>query len=405
MAVVVHLEPLIVPLTPGDHATIQVRVRNTGTVVDQFSLGVVGDAEDWSTIDPPTPSLFPGAEASAAITFSPPRSSAIPAGPMPFGVRVESKEDPAASRVEEGTLELAPFSEVSAELVPRTSRGSTGATHDLAVDNRGNVALDAALTAIDPDQLLAFDLQPPAVLAEPGAAMFAKIRVKPRQTFWRGPSVARPFQLQVGVPDGAPLTIDGTLLQTAILPPWTVRAAVIALMLLVAAIVLWAGVLRPAIESTAADRAEDVLAAAGITVPPSGGPTDGGASPSPSSSADTASPSASAGATTAPSMPPVAGGATLSDGRLLAGDTPLTPPDGTTLFITDLVFSNPTDSATGEIRLERADQTLLALRLENFRDLDFHFVTPIVVADGQSIALVCPTGCPGAAVYYSGYRR
>jgi len=75
------------------------------------------------------------------------------------------------------------------------------------------------------------------------------------------------------------------------------------------------------------------------------------------------------------------------------------------LFITDLVFSNPTDSATGEIRLERADQTLLALRLENFRDLDFHFVTPIVVADGQSIALVCPTGCPGAAVYYSGYRR
>ena len=93
------------------------------------------------------------------------------------------------------------------------------------------------------------------------------------------------------------------------------------------------------------------------------------------------------------------------DGRLLAGGTPLGPPAGTSLYLTDLVFSNPNDTATGDLRLERSGKPLLVLALQNFRDLDFHFVTPIVVADGQTLAIVCPDGCAGASLYYSGYLR
>jgi hypothetical protein len=48
---------------------------------------------------------------------------------------------------------------------------------------------------------------------------------------------------------------------------------------------------------------------------------------------------------------------------------------------------------------------LLSLQLQNFRDLDFHFVTPILVAEGQELAIVCSPACPGAALYYSGYQR
>jgi hypothetical protein len=75
------------------------------------------------------------------------------------------------------------------------------------------------------------------------------------------------------------------------------------------------------------------------------------------------------------------------------------------LYLTDFLFSNPDPTGAGEIRLERDGQALFVLRLENFRDLDFHFVTPILVADGQELAIVCPTGCPGAALFYSGYQR
>ena len=154
-------------VTPGSQASVQLRVRNTGSVVDQFTFQVLGDAQPWSTVVPPSLSLFPGAEEAVAITFAPPRSAQAPAGQLPFGVRIVSKEDPQGSVVEEGVLEIAPFSDIFAELAPRTSRGSRGATHDLAIDNRGNAAINANLTAVDPDRLLNFDSAHPASLLRP----------------------------------------------------------------------------------------------------------------------------------------------------------------------------------------------------------------------------------------------
>ena len=415
MGAVVELEPRSLAATPGTPAIVAVRLRNTGTVVDQFTFEVVGDTAAWATVDPPTVSLFPGAEGTTTLTFTAPRSPAVRAGRVPFGLRVQSKEDAAGSMVEEGSVEVAPFTEVTAELVPRTSRGSTGATHDLAVDNRGNVALSAAITAIDPDRLLAFDLRPPAVNAEPGAAAFSKIRVSPQKRFWRGASLSRPFNVQVALPTGEPLSLDGSLLQTPMLPPWTVRALLAAIGLLVALVVLWALLLKPAIESSAREQAEDVLAAVGITLPPSGdggGPGSsgggGGGSASPSGSdgagGSPSAPATSTPPTTAPTTPLI-GGVTPADGRLVFGGDTKTPTAGMQLYITDLVFSNPDASAVGEIRLERSGDTLIALQLQNFRDLDFHFVTPIVVTDAQELSIVCTPGCPGAALYYSGYER
>jgi hypothetical protein len=410
MGALVELEPRRLSAVPGAAATIAVRVRNAGAVVDQFDLSVLGDAQGWATVEPSTLSLFPGAEGSATVTFAPPRSPQVPAGPMPFGLRVQSKEDPAGSVVDEGTVDVEPFTDAFVELVPRTSRGSSGATHDLAVDNRGNTILQAAISAIDPDRLLDFELRPPALSADPGTASFAKVGVKPRKRFWRGASVTRPFQVQVEVPGGEPIVVDGSLLQTPILPPWTVRALMAAALLLVAAVVMWSALIRPAIESTARDQAEEVLAEVGITpLPPGASPGGGGgasAAPSGGAGGETDPPGASGspGATTAPSSPSGPSGATPKDGRLVAGDN-VSPGAGKTLFLTDLVFSNPDDTATGQLRLERAGQALLVLELRNFRDLDYHFVTPIVVGDGQALALVCPTGCAGSAVYYSGYER
>ncbi len=415
MGAVVELEPRSVAATPGTPAVVAVRLRNTGTVVDQFSLDVVGDAAAWAIVDPPTVSLFPGAEGATTLTFTAPRSPAVRAGRVPFGLRVQSKEDPAGSTVEEGSVEVAPFTEVTAELVPRTSRGSSGATHDLAVDNRGNVPLSAAISATDPDRLLGFDLRPPAVNAEPGAAVFSKIRVAPQKRFWRGASVTRPFNVQVELPTGEPLSLDGALLQTPVLPPWTLRALLAALALLVALVLVWGLLLKPAIESSARDQAEDILAQVGITLPPSGGaggpgssgggggssssPSDGGASGSPTTSGDASTPPS-----TAPTTPPE-GEITPIDGRLTNGGPPRAPTPGTSLYITDLVFSNADPAAAGQIRLERSGDVLLSLQLQNFRDLDFHFVTPIFVAEDQELAIVCSPACPGAALYYSGYQR
>ena len=127
MGAVAHLESGLVAVTPGSQTTVQLRARNTGSVVDQLTFQILGDAQAWTTVTPPSLSLFPGAEEAVTITFSPPRTAQVPAGQMPFGVHVISKEDPAGSVVEEGVLDVAPFSDVFAELAPRTSRGRRGA--------------------------------------------------------------------------------------------------------------------------------------------------------------------------------------------------------------------------------------------------------------------------------------
>ncbi|HUG48603.1 MAG TPA: hypothetical protein VMP67_09340 [Candidatus Limnocylindria bacterium] len=406
MGAVAHIETRALTVTPGAEAVAEIRVRNTGTVVDQFTLDVLGDAQPWATAEPATLSLFPGAEEKARIVFRPPRSSEVPAGPLPFAVRVQSREDPAGSVVEEGLLHVEPFSDVFAELAPRTSRGSRGAAHDLAVDNRGNAALNASITAIDPDRLLEFDVQPPAVLADPGTAAFARVLVKPRQRFWRGAPQTRPFRVQLETAGGPPVGVDGTMLQEAILPPWFLKALMAVLGLLVLAVLFWLFFLQPTIESSAREQAEEILAQHGLTpIPqqPGTGTGTGTSGPTPPTGPTaTPAPGATPPPTPAPTLP---GGAQPRGERILVGGA-LSPDAGRTLFVTDLIFSNPSDDATGEVELRLGAQTLLALRLQNFRDLDFHFVTPIVVGDGQQLMLVCTVPeCPGTAVYISGYQR
>lgn len=401
MGAIANLGTRSVAVAPGAQASADIRVRNNGTVVDQFTLEVLGDASAWSTADPPVVSLFPGAEQSIRVTFRPPRSSDVPAGPMAFGIRVLSQEDPAGSVVEEGALEIGAFSDTSAELAPRTSRGRTGATHDLAVDNRGNVPLNATITGIDPDRTLGFDIKPPSIVADPGIAAFAKVGVKPRQRFWRGQPKTRSFQLQLDSPGQPPVLVGGSMLQESILPSWFLKALLLLLAALVALVLIWFLFLRPVIVSTAQEGTDQALVQAGIQPPVDNGQGQNGNGGQPT-------PTPPPGQTNPPPAPtPTPGAAstqTPRDGRLVANSGSVTPMDGRTLNITDLVFSNP-DGSTGALRLQRAGQDLMVLRLENFRDLDFHFVTPIVVGDGQKLSLVCEGPCENAGLYYSGYER
>jgi hypothetical protein len=409
MGALVTLASKALEVVPGSVASC--------TVVDQFTIDVLGDPGAFASAEPPALSLFPGAEGSAVVSFAPPRNSSTPAGALPFGIRARSQEDPGGSAVEEGVLTVGTFSDTFAELVPRASRGSRGATHELAVDNRGNARLNASITAADPDQLLGFDVQPPGLVVEPGTAGFAKVRVRPTKRFWRGQPKTRPFKVAVAGDDGRPIVLDGSMLQEAILPRWLVPALLALLGLLILAAVLWATLLQPAIKSATTQ----ALADAGFTpkpsVAPGGGasPAPGGGSPSPAVSlAPGASPSpvasvgpvASAGPPT-PTPAPVGNGVP-QDGRLAAdGSNPPSATFGSTFYMTDLVFANPNGRA-GTLQLLRDGFVLITLRLENFRDLDFHYVTPIVIQKGQKLSFTASCTSSGAcdpSVYFSGFVR
>lgn len=418
------LQQTDVTVAPGSEATVDLRVRNTGTVVDQFTFQAIGTAQGWTTVEPPQVSLFPGAEETVRVYFRPPRAHTTLAGVSPFAVKVTSREDPEGSVVEEGVLNIEPFDDRFAELVPRTSRGARHGEHDLAFDNKGNASTNATLSAVDPDGQLLFDIDPPAVKADPGTAAFSKIRVKPVKKFWRGVPVTKPFQVIVDEEGKAPLAVDGSFLQEPLLPRWFWKALLGLLLLALLLAALWFTVLKPNIQSTAKDAAKEEVApvieaveAAGIPVPPeTTGPGPGGPTTTPPPGGTTTTPPP--GPTT--SAPPPNGGSLgeAFDLRLVASASvggsgtvqTFTVPAGTTFSLTDLVMQNP-NGDSGRLVISRDANSLFESSLENFRDLDYHFVAPYVFKEGSNLTVQI-TSCTvsglnngqcSAAVSFSGF--
>jgi hypothetical protein len=404
MAATATLASKAVTVTPGGEAVSEVRVRNSGTVVDQFTLEVLGDASAWAIVEPAVVPLFPGAEAVARIKFKPPKSPSVPARAIPFAVRVKSREDARTSLVEEGVVEVGPFNDTFAEITPRTAKGSSRARAQLALDNRGNVRINARLTAADPDRKLNFTITPPALTAESGTVSFASIRMSPRQRFLTGPPKINPYKVHVHQ-DGLPtISLDGTMQQEGLIPPWLLPALIGLAALLLVLVVLWFVLLKPSISSAAKDAvAPQVQTAQSAAVK----------AQIAANNAAIKAPAAAGGGGGVTGVNPFGGDAYAAR---LSGNTSLTIPSNGGLSVTDLVFENP-NGYSGNLQLSRfnalknQDQLLLTLKLDNFRDLDFHFVTPLTFQPNDKIELSCspnpqPDGSScDASVYYSGYFK
>ena len=191
-------------------------------------------------------------------------------------------------------------------------------------------------------------------------------------------------------------------------------------MLLIALVLIWLLLLKPTIQTAASEAVEsplaslkadvnDALGAAGLpTMGPEASSGGGGAAPSAETPSSEAPSGGGGGASPAPTSTPavvIPGLGNPVDGRLDKSHPQVTS-DGT-LFVTDFVFSNP-NGAEGALVVLRNDTPLLQLRLENFRDYDLHFVTPIVVGPDDALNLSLSCTSPGScdpAVFYSGYLR
>ena len=444
-------------VTPGGEAVLDVLVENNGGVVDEFAVEALGDAALWAEATPSSVRLLPGGEAAVKLAFRPPREARSLAGVVPFAVKVSSKEDPEGTVVEEGVLTVDAFSEASADLLPSASHGRRRARYHVAVDNRGNSPLSAEVAPSDDTGELRFKLRPAALEVEPDSAAFSELVVIPRRRFWRGPAKPRPFGVTVNRPNQAPLALSGTMLHEALIPSWAGALALALVAALVAAAVLWSGVLKPAIQSTAKGAAVAAVAAplkqqnaelkkqgdalkqqgdqlkkqgdalaAGGNPPAAGaggaapGAAVGGGNPQAGGAGTGAGGSGGGPAGAAGSGGSAAGnslGAPI-DARLDSKNAVLTAKNGT-LSVTDVFFENANND-TGLISLARDSgdgsgaHDLKLERLDNFRDLDLHFVSPITLTQGQSLKLVLngcqkgagspASGC-SASVYLTGYSK
>lgn len=431
MPVIVSLASSRVEVVPGGTASVEVTLRNTGAVVDEFRLEVLGVAAEWSSVAPAVVPLFPNATAQAVITFAPARTSDTPAGEIDVAVRASSREDPDGGGAEEMIVVVAPFDEAGAELLPRTLRGARGAKAQIAVDNHGNRATNRTASATDPDQLLRFSLKPDRFTIAPGRAAFIDLKVKPKKTFLRGAEKALPFRANL-VDGESTLAVDGTFVQRPILSRGLARLLSLLLLALIGLFALWQFGFKPAIKSAAQTAAKEQVkqelapvatAVPSVPVAPTTTAKGGGSNPvTPKPTTKPATPATPTPATPTPATPGGGAAGDAAKGDDGRGGTSVTErvetdaskvgefvpsPDSKQRFtLTDVVLQNP-KGGRGVLTISRDDKVLFVSALENFRDLDFHVIAPIVINPGQKLTatVVCdPTdNACSAAVLFSGF--
>lgn len=394
MTTTATLDPTPVMLDPGGAAAVPLQIYNNGDLVEGYHLEVVGPAKTWASIEPEDVSLYPGASTTATVMFFPPRSAAVPAGELRFGVRVVPTEHPDETVVPEGSVEVLPFMETTAELVPRTSHGRRGARVRVAIDNRGNLPVTVGLRGSDPAEALQFGVRPEVSTVGSGHATFTQLRVEPVKSMWRGQPRTLAYTATVEPRDGTPVTLDGTFVQEPLIPSWLPKALLALLAVAAALVALWFMVLRGAVHSAAQEAVQDQVAEAAQQADAAqeaaeqAGAAAGGAEQSAQVAGDAAVKADEiVGGTVVPPLEvPTSGRLEVTTAPGTTDDDRFTVPDGQSIELTDLVLSNP-QGDFGRIRLEMADEVILDSALENFRDLDYHYISPIVGAAGDELVM------------------
>jgi hypothetical protein len=409
-------------VTPGESIEANVLVRNNGTLVDQFSLDIVGDAREWAEVVPRVMNLMPGQDGQATVTFSPPRDSSVLAGATPFGVRVLSREEPGGSSVEEGVVEVAPFTDLQVELAPKSSRCRSKAVHEVVVDNSGNYPVGVDVVTIDPEEQLKLTLNHSSLLVQPGTSAFLKLRAKPYDRFLRGAERRHPFQVTAMSGDLPPTTVNGTVIQQQLMPKWLLPAAVALVALAGVLAVLWFTMVKPTVQTAAREEARkevqqvqgemmDAAKEAGekaAEAEKSADAAEGKAAEAAKAAAEGGGGAGGRGATTSPEGVNISSGSTV-DFRITTevGADPdpeafeqFEVPEGVipakkTLVVTDIIMQNPRGDA-GTLRILRGEDVLLEAGLANFRDLDYHFLEPWTFAPDTPLTIEVSCQTPGA---------
>lgn len=394
MAVSATLRTTEVRVAPGAGARCHVLVRNSSAVVDQFVFAVRGDVADWIQVKPERANLMPQQEVSVELTFMPPRTHEVLAGDHPFALQVSSREDPAGSVVQEGTVTVDPFTELDAVMVPATSSGRRTGRHTVAIDNLGNHAHRVDVSATDPDAKLTFRLRPHTPMLEPGTATFVRIRARPKKYFWKGNDRFQPFLAHVAAKDADRIDLEGAFNQGPLIPRrvFWLFAMLFALLLIAILVVTFLLRQRPVSIAGLSPSEPNTTAATpanATTTSTSARPSTSKSKPKPTTTSGTGNGSGNGSGTGGQASnttftihsgayPNVGGGPQLFS---------YVVPAGPNYRVTSVVLRNQA-ADTGQVQLRHGDTVLATFDLAEVRgEFTFHLVDPPLVAPGERVTM------------------
>lgn len=393
-------------VVPGGTATTSLTVRNDGDIVEAYHLEVVGDCAAWATVEPERVSLYPGTAETVTIRLDPPRSPQVRAGEVPLAVRVLPTEHPEAVRVPETVVYVEEFRELRTTLAPRRRRGWLRGRYRLAVRNEGNAPVRVAFAAGQQGEELKFAFQPTAQDLEPGESAEAGLRVRAGRPVWFGAPSTWPFTVaatetrdeeESSDPVLVRPPLDAEFVQIPIFPRWLL----VLLAALLALLIAWFALVRPAVRSTAEEAADEVVrkrpaptADPNIRPPGTGDATKPGGS-----GGTTGGPGAGGDGGTGTGTGRTGGqqaSATI-DLETAGGRTETglyTVPQGKAFGITDIVVAN-FQGDEGVMTIGFGDRKITTIALETFRNQDYHWVTPISITENQTVTIQVTCAKPG----------
>ncbi|MFF9911656.1 hydrolytic protein [Streptomyces sp. NPDC013457] len=415
-----------VTVSPGGEATTTLNVRNDSDIVEAYTFTVVGECAAWSTVEPARVSLYPGTSETVTVRLAPPRSPEVRAGEKPLGVRVLPVEHPENVTVPETTVRVGAFREVRQELTPRRRRGWRGARYRVALRNQGNTPVSLVLSGRQAGEELSLRTTPQRKRLEPGESAEVALKAGVRPLIWFGEPVSHPFEIEVaeaaasaeGGADapgiaktsgsaesswstesgGEPAVsgvVEGEFVQLPVLPKWLL----ILLAVLMALLVAWFALVRPAVRSAAKEAAttaqkeeaakqQEAAEQERARVKPAdrtggqdqgsgGGQGDGGSG-------------------TGRSGPGQQSSATIDvqtgKGGKKAGTYQV--PRGKVFGVTDMVVAN-FQGDEGVITISFGERKITTIALETFRNQDYHWVTPIEIPENSTVTAEVTCAKPG----------
>ncbi|MDX2403462.1 hydrolytic protein [Streptomyces microflavus] len=420
-----------VTVSPGGTATTTLTVRNDSDIVEAYTLEVVGDCAAWSTVEPARVSLYPGTSETVTLTFAPPRSHEVKAGETPLAVRVLPAEHPESVVVPEGTVTVEPFHELRTELEPRRRRGWLGARFRTAVQNKGNTPVDVAFTGRQAGEELRLGFTPGQKRLEPGESAEIRLKVRAAKLIWFGEPVTWPFEVEAAEAAGTaaeakaegkepvrpettrpepvrPEPVPGEFLQLPVLPKWLL----IVLAALLALLIAWFALVRPAVKSTAKQAATEAAqeeAARGEQQQGSatpGGADNPGGSQGQGTGPDAGTPGGNGGSGTGPGTGTGPGGTgaggTQQSSATIDVETETGAekegtykvPAGKVFGITDIVVAN-FQGDEGVLTISFGERKITTIALETFRNQDYHWVTPIQIPENATVTAAVTCAKPG----------
>ena len=247
----------LIDLDPGSSAAVDLDVINTGPVIDGITARVIGLPARQVSTSPPVLALFP--ESTGRLTVNLGVPAAFPAGRHPVTVEIHSRQDGIGPEYLDLDLMVPTRAEHILAVRPQVVRAHRKARFVVTVTNTGNVRLEVALIATDPEKVITPQVTPQRMLLEAGRSCDVLVEV-------RGPRMILGSELDRPVTVTATATVEGTstdptadlpddseaapadpdrATQTAVLllrqRPWITRGMLTALILL-AIIALWAAV-------------------------------------------------------------------------------------------------------------------------------------------------------------------